>query len=202
MTLTSHAALAMAAAFALSACGEAVAPAPAPAPASAAAPATPPVDAAVPAPASAEGGLAIEGEGLRLFTASGSARPIPFGAPQADVLAAVTRAVGGAAPAVTTNGECGAGPVQFAPFANGLNLAFQDGRFAGWFLDKPGPTTVDGVGVGTPRAALDDARTIEIVPDSTLGVEFRSGDLGGFLTAAGADGTVESLYAGLTCFFR
>lgn len=202
MTLSFPAAFGLAAVLTLTACDTAETPAPAPASAPAAvpggAPAMLPVDAAVPA----EGGLAIEGEGLRLFNASGSARPIPFGTPQADVLAAVTRAVGGTTPAVITNGECGAGPTQFATFANGLNLAFQDDRFAGWFLDKPGPTTVDGVGVGTARAALGDARAIEIVPDSTLGVEFRSGDLGGFLTAAGPGGTVESLYAGLTCFFR
>lgn len=199
MTPFFHAALALAATVALAACDAAEAPPAEPAEAAGPAPVTTP---ATPAPVAAEGGLVIEGEGLRIFTPSGSARPIPFATPQADVLAAVTRAVGGVTPAVTTNTECGAGPVQFATFANGLNLAFQDDRFAGWFLDKPGLTTADGVGVGAPRAALEDARTIEIVPDSTLGVEFRSGDLGGFLTAGGADGTVESLYAGLTCFFR
>jgi hypothetical protein len=51
-------------------------------------------------------------------------------------------------------------------------------------------------------AALNAARTVEIQTDSTLGIEFTAGDIMGFLTAADASGTVESLYAGDTCFFR
>ncbi len=155
-----------------------------------------------PAAAQAQGGLAIEGEGLRIFDASGSARALPFATPQATVVAAVTAITGGATPEESTNAECGAGPTQFVKYASGLQLAFQDQKFAGWFLDAPGLTTVDGVGVGTTHAALAAARTVVLTPDSTLGVEFSAGDIGGFLTADGAGGTVESLYAGLTCFFR
>lgn len=195
MTVTARVAVALAALLAASACNQAETPAAAE---TAATPATAPAT----APAQTEGGLAVEGEGLRLFSASGSATPIPFGTPQSNVLTAVTASVGGATPDVATNSECGEGPVQFAQFSNGLKLAFQDDKFAGWFLDKAGLTTADGVGVGTTRAALDDARTVEIDPESTLGVEFQAGDLGGFLTADGAAGTVESLYAGTTCFFR
>jgi len=195
MTITPRPALIMAAVLAAAACTEAEAPAAAETPVTAPAP-------TAAGPAQAEGGLAIEGEGLRLFAASGSATPIPFGTSQADVLAAVTRYVGGATPEVATNSECGEGPVQFAQFPNGLKLAFQDEKFAGWFQDAAGLTTVDGIGVGMTRAGLDEARTIEIDPDSTLGVEFRAGDIGGFLTADGAAGTVASLYAGTTCFFR
>jgi len=197
MTLNPRNAILLAAILAATACTEAEMPAAAESPATAPAPTT-----AAAGPARAEGGLAIEGEGLRLFAASGSATPIPFGTSQADVLAAVTRSVGGATPEVATNSECGEGPVQFAQFSNGLKLAFQDEKFAGWFQDAAGLTTVDGIGVGTTRAALDEARTIEIDPDSTLGVEFQAGDIGGFLTADGTAGTVESLYAGTTCFFR
>ncbi len=150
----------------------------------------------------ARGGLAIEGEGLRIFDASGSARALPFATPQATVIAAVSATISGAVPEQSANAECGAGPTQFARYPDGLQLAFQDGKFAGWFIDKAGLTTVDGVGVGVTRAALDEARTVEITPNSTLGVEFTAGDIGGFLTADGAGGTVESLHAGLTCFFR
>lgn len=150
----------------------------------------------------AQGGLALDGEGLRAFTAQGSARALSFGMSQDTVLTAVSTLLDTGTPTVTTNAECGAGPTQFAEYPNGLQLAFQEDRFAGWFLDAPGLTTADGVGVGTRRADLQSAREIEIVPDSTLGVEFTSGDLGGFLSSEGPDGTVESLYAGLTCFFR
>jgi hypothetical protein len=152
-------------------------------------------------PALPGGGLAIEGEGLRIFDEAGAARAIPFGTPQATAIAAVAASTGFPAPAVTTNAECGAGPVQFAEFPNGLTLAFQDNIFQGWTADKPGLTTADGMGVGSTRASIT-ARSIEMVAGSTLEGEFASGDLGGFFSAATPQGAVTSLYAGLTCFFR
>jgi hypothetical protein len=154
------------------------------------------------APAQAAGGLAVEGEGLRIFDATGAARALPFEAPQATVVAAATASIGGAAPEQSTNDECGAGPIQFVEYANGLQLLFQDGKFGGWNLREPGLTTVDGVGVGMTRAALVEDHTIEIIADSTLDGEFTMGEMGGFLSGAGPDATVSSLYAGLTCFFR
>jgi hypothetical protein len=191
MSVHRHALVGIAAALTVTACTKGEAPAAAETPVAETAPA-----------AQTQGRLTIEGEGLRLLAASGTATSLAFGAPQADVLVAVTTAVGGATPGVTTNSECGEGPVQFAEFSNGLNLAFQDGKFAGWFLDAAGLTTADGIGVGKSRAELDAARTVEIDRESTLGIEFQAGDVGGFLTADGAAGTVESLYAGTTCFFR
>lgn len=168
-----------------------------------AAPASAVAEPATPAaPVQTAGGLAIEGEGLRIFDAEGAARALPFGTPQETVIAAVTASTGGVAPEQSTNEECGQGPVQFAQYANGLQLLFQEGEFKGWFLREAGLTTVDGVGVGTTRAALNEARTVEIDPNSTLGIEFTAGDIMGFLTAADASGTVESLWGGDSCFFR
>lgn len=162
-----------------------------------AAPAATPV-----APAQAAGGLAIEGEGLRIFDTEGAARALPFGTPQETVINAVTATTGGVAPDQSTNAECGQGPVQQAAYANGLQLLFQDGEFKGWFLREAGLTTVDGIGVGTTRSALNAARTVEIQPDSTLGIEFTAGDIRGFLTSADGSGSVKSLWAGDSCFFR
>ncbi len=153
-------------------------------------------------PGLSSGGLAVEAEGLRLFDDAGAARAIPFGTPQATAIAAVAASVGGAAPEVTTNSECGAGPVQFTQFSNGLQMLFQNGAFQGWFVDKAGMTTVDGMGVGSTRASLQSTRTIEMQADSTLGEEFDSGGVGGFLSDATPQGTVKGLYAGLSCFFR
>jgi len=201
MRLTTRTLLALAAVATIAACDRTPDPIPAE-PAATPAPTGPGADVATTPAALAEGGLAIEGEGLRIFDASGAARALPFETPQATVIAAVTASAGGMAPEQSTNAECGAGPTQFAQYSSGLNLLFQDEKFAGWFLDEPGLTTVDGLGVGTTRAALDAARTVSLTPDSTLGIEFSAGDLGGFLTADGAAGAVESLHAGLTCFFR
>ena len=149
-----------------------------------------------------QGGLTIDGEGLRRFSSKGAATPIPFGTAQDVVLSAVAASLGGNVPAIRTNGECGAGPTQFARFRNGLQLDFQAQRFIGWTMDQPGLTTADGVGVGSARSTVEDSRMVELVPDSTLGVEFSSGDLGGFFDGNGADAKVVSLYAGQTCFFR
>ncbi|WP_428152245.1 hypothetical protein [Brevundimonas sp.] len=197
MRIATRTALAFAALTVLAACDRTQTPPPAAEPAT---PATAPVEGAA-TPAQSAGGLAIEGEGLRLFDATGAARAIPFGTPQATAIAAVAASVGGAAPQVTTNEECGAGPTQFAQFSNGLQLLFQNETFQGWFIDKAGLTTVDGVGVGSTRAALEESGTVAMTPDSTLGAEFSLGEMGGFLSAP-TGGEVDSLYAGLTCFFR
>ena len=198
MTLA-RTALTLAALLALGACDSSTeAPSPAPVPA-----AEPEGASTAKEPAeAAQGGLALEGEGLRAFTAQGSARALPFGMSQDMVLTAVSTLLGSDTPAVSTNSECGAGPTQFAEYPPGLQLAFQDDNFAGWFLDEAGLTTADGVGVGTSRADLQSARVVEMIPDSTLGAEFSSGDLGGMLSSDAPDATVEALYAGLTCFFR
>jgi hypothetical protein len=88
-----------------------------------------------------------------------------------------------------------------AAFLAIVMFIFSFREVAGWFLREPGLTTVDGIGIGSTRATLNAAGTVTMVPDSTLGIEFSMGELGGFLTADGAAGAVESLYAGLTCFF-
>lgn len=157
---------------------------------------------AEPQPVQADGGLAIEGEGLRIFDTQGASRDIPFGTAQAAAIAAVAASTGRPAPSVTTNEECGAGPVQFAEFPGGLQLLFQNNNFLGWVVSEPGLTTTDGMGVGSTRASVENSRTIEIVSGSTLEGEFTSGDVHGILSSTAAAGTVTRLWAGLSCAFR
>ncbi|MEW4447750.1 hypothetical protein [Qipengyuania sp. JC766] len=103
------------------------------------------------------------------------------------------------------NEECGAGPVESSRFDGGLTINFQDGRMAGWVLEQGDAdiaTKDGGITVGSSFAELDAAYTVELV-DSTLGDEFTTGEgINGFLTGEGDARTVESLYAGTTCFFR
>ncbi len=198
MRIFTRTALALAAVMVVAACDRNATPAPA----EPAASVTPPAADPEVGPSDSDGGLSIEGEGLRIFDETGAARALPFGTPQATVIAAVAASTGLPAPEVTTNAECGQGPTQFVTFSDGLQLLFQDNIFNGWFIDKAGLTTVDGVGVGSTRAELNAAWTIEMVQDSTLGAEFSAGDVGGFLTSTTPDATVESLFAGGSCFFR
>ena len=156
--------LLMLALAAVSACTPRVEPADASATASATAPA-PAVSGDAPASADTSVVLALDPEGLRLVdAATGSTRPLPFGMPEADVVRVVSARTAQPAEA-SRNEECGAGPLAFSTWPNGLQLAFQDGRFAGWSLGErasPALTTMSGVGIGTLRADLD-ASVVTIV---------------------------------------
>lgn len=179
----------------------AAAPVPTPAPAPAASPAGEPV------PATAMR-LALDGEGLRLVNpASGATRPVAFGGDIAPVIDTLTR-IRGVAPTRTTNGECGAGPLDMATWPDGLTLLSQGGTFRGWSLnprsgtDAPArPTTMAGIGLGSTRADLDAAYNATITP-SSLGTEFAAGGLYGVLASARADAPITALWAGTSCVFR
>ena len=88
--------------------------------------------------------------------------------------------------------------MDFVSFGD-LQLAFQDGRLAGWSLGgaRPALRTAEGLTVGSPRSALGEA---EIDEESTLGPEFELAGIGGILDQQGR--TVEALWAGSTCQFR
>lgn len=148
--------------------------------------------------------FALDPEGLRLVdAATGSTRPIPFGTPEADVVRIVSARTAQPAEA-SRNEECGAGPLAFSTWPDGLQLAFQDGQFVGWSLGErasPSITTMAGVGIGASRADLD-ASVVTIVEGSTLGVEFASGGFYGLLSSDGPDGRVTALWAGVSCAFR
>jgi hypothetical protein len=112
---------------------------------------------APPSPA-ATPGLAIEGEGLRLFDPeTGSARPIAFGTPWPQALAALAFR---GAPETGRNEECEAGPLDYARWPDSLTLYGQDGKLVGWFADRGGAgtlATAAGVGPGTTRQDLEAA---------------------------------------------
>lgn len=155
-----------------------------------------------PAPAAATPALAVDGEGLRLFDRdTGAARPIAFGTPQAQTLAALAFR---GPPGTGTNGECGAGPLDYANWPDGLSLLFQDDKFAGWGLDGRGDggiTTASGISPGSTRAELEAAYTID-ASQTTLGTEFAAGELRGLIEGAGAAAKVSYLWAGVDCAFR
>ena len=153
-------------------------------------------------PTPAPPALAVEAEGLRLFDpASGSARPIPFGTARAQTLAALAFR---GPPGTRTNGECGAGPLAYASWPDGLQIWFQDDKFAGWALDgrtEGAIGTAAGIGPGSTRAELDSAYAAA-VEQSTLGTEFAAGELFGLLDGAGQGAKITNMWAGVSCNFR
>ena len=156
---------------------------------------------AAPAPVAAN---AVE---LRSDGLSAGAESFYFAAGQAEVEAALTKALG-AKLRSGENPECGAGPITFTDFAGGLTAHFQEDRLVGWNWHLPqdgdakagGTVSLPGkVQVGTARAVLEAAPGFAPIQGSTLGEEFALGQkIGGFI----AGDKVEMLYAGTQCFFR
>lgn len=146
--------------------------------------------------------LAVEAEGLRLFNpVTGSARPIAFGTPRAQVLSALSFR---GPPGTGTNGECGAGPLQYANWPDGLGLFFQDEKLAGWNTDERGKSaiaTASGIGPGSTRTELEAAYKAEF-SQTTLGTEFAAGGLYGILDGSAKSAKITNMWAGVSCNFR
>jgi len=149
--------------------------------------------------------VSLDGDGLRFVVeSSGSTRLLAFGTPAAQVIAAVSAAIG-AAQSRGTNADCGAGPVAFVGFDRGLSLIMQDGSFVGWSARVTGDsatlTTMSGIGVGSTRAALDSSY-VATVSRTTLGTEFAAGRIQGVLASASRSAPITDLWAGTSCVAR
>lgn len=149
--------------------------------------------------------VVVDANGLAV--GQGSEREAPrFGSPRGEVDALLATAFS-APPETTSNAECDAGKTDFSK-AGPLQVAYQDNRFVGWYLDKgEGVVTSDGIGTGIAMAALRNERPVQVLADSTLDGEFQyqTGDAGmitGFFAGSQTDGTVKALAAGINCFFR
>ncbi len=147
--------------------------------------------------------LALSGDGLTLVNSeTGSTRAIGFGTAAASAIDMLT-AVAGAVVERGTNEECGAGPVEFVSFANGLQIVLQKEQFLGWTVRAGADTlrTMSNVGLGATRAELEGvyAATIE---QSTLGMEFMAGGLQGILESGSASAKITDLWAGMACVAR
>jgi len=165
----------------------------------------PPAVGTAASPSVASPRLALDPNGLRWFLQpSGASRALPFGMAQSEVLASVEKERGPSARG--TNADCGAGPVEFAGWADGLSLLFQDGRFVGWGLDsrsERGVRTADGIGIGSTRAELDDAMGPPLqVRKTTLGTEFSAGEYHGLFKNGRPEARITDLWAGVSCVAR
>lgn len=169
-------------AVALAACGE-----------KAATPASPPP--AAPAAATiAAGAITLDGEGLRI--ASATPTLIAFGVPRAEIEAAVKSAIGEPQD-VGRNPDCPNGPTDDVTWET-LTLITRDGAFVGWSTTSPtGPATASGVRVGLARtdavAKGADVHMEEGFDQAVISLD----SIGGQMTEDG--GAVYSLWAGDIC---
>jgi hypothetical protein len=144
-----------------------------------------------------EGGLTTGSAGLH------HANIIEFGASRQQVLAQLTPILG--RPRLGRNADCPTGAVDTADYG-ALHLNFQDGRFAGWVVDRvsrPALETYHGFAVGQRRSEIDlDLADLEVVENSTLGTEINAFGVGALLEGPGPNARVKTLFSGVTCFAR
>ena len=156
-------------------------------------PAAPAAAVATPAAASAIG---LSAEGLSIGGAM-----LAFGAPRAEVEAAITTALG-SDPVVSANGDCPTGATAALRWGNTLQVITRDDAFIGWDNGADGPRTPSGVHVGSTRAQAEAGKDFSTPETPFDMVEITVDGVGGFLTGAGADGTVVQMFAGDTCMAR
>ena len=137
--------------------------------------------------------LVLDGGGL--LPSSGPLR-IDFGREQTGVIDVVSRLLDEAPVSISTNTECGAGPVTAAMWEDGLTLNFLDATFAGWTSSDPAFPVAGGFVAGQPRLDMPQV-SFQV---TTLGTEFNRGDVFGILDDA--ETQIDLMWAGVTCFFR
>ncbi len=145
--------------------------------------------------------LAIEGEGLRVFSfGSGSSRALPFGTSYDIIRSAVSTTIGSEPIEEGNSVDCG---TRYARWPGDFTTSFIENHFVGWFLGPDDATlsTASGVGVGSTRSEVESVYNIEVF-ESTLGLEFVTGGLAGLLDGQGDEATVTHLWAGQACIAR
>jgi hypothetical protein len=144
--------------------------------------------------------LVLAPDGLLVADPAGKMSLLPYGIARANAETAVGT-VQGAPARRGSSSECGAGTVDFTEYMGGLQLTFQDGKFAGWTINAAASPlrTAKGIGVGSTRQELDAAYTDLTVEDSSLGLLFSSGQLTGLLDIDGIEGLVTDIWAGTVC---
>ena len=146
--------------------------------------------------------LSVDGQGLRLFDPkTKAAAQITFGRSKTDVLALLGRLRGPSDNGTTE--DCGG--LYYANWRDGLNLVFEDDRFAGWGLDRRAAgvfASASGIGPGSTRDQLNTAHADVHVENSTIGVEFQTAGFAGVLDGQKKSAKITDMWAGTVCIAR
>ena len=146
----------------------------------------------------AASGLALDGEGLRVFNmVSGASRLIPFGTAQADTLRSVGAAQKTPGSSVSNAPGCNATGVSWD---TGLTVWFAKERLVGWSsaASPAPPATAAGIRVGATRRELTNAYAATFTR-STRGQAFSAGTIAGLLDSDRPGALITQLWAGQTC---
>lgn len=93
--------------------------------------------------------------------------------------------------------DCPAGNLNFLEYPNRLKLAFQDGKFVGYWADESsrGVATPGGIEPGSPRTALGNAPYQQASFGKIVTVD------GAFAIIDDAETKVTDIYAGAACIY-
>lgn len=149
-----------------------------------------------PPPVAAKPAVTLEADGLRLA----DGRRLAFGTPKDEAIRDLSAAIGKAPSEQSENDECGGGFLDSAGWEGKFYARFDEGKLAGWD-DRGLFRTESGLRIGSPRADVA-ALTGVAIEESTLGMEFSAGGLGGVLASKAPDAQVTSFWGGATCVFR
>ena len=158
--------------------------------------------------------LVLTSNALQIVNSNtGSTSAIEFGKPFDELVQLMNKILEDSVASTGINKECGAGPLKMAVWKNGLNLIFREQKsngvweFVGWYISKPKNNTkplqtMAGIGVGSSRAAMEEAYVIK-VNKSSLGYEFStSAGLYGIFDGPGKNAKITDIWSGTTCIFR
>lgn len=167
----------------------------------------PPADAPAAEAPAAMGEALLEADGFMPANPGGrgTGRKLTFGETDTEVIAFLTRLRGDQPPRRDANAECPAGPLTFADWGDGFQLAFSEGKFAGWTAGEGAPrgfATLGGVHIGSTLADLRAAHPDVTVREDSLGPEFSAADIHGTLSGTTDAATVTTMWAGVNCVFR
>jgi hypothetical protein len=99
--------------------------------------------------------------------------------------------------------ECGAGPIDFARFGNGVTLHFQNQTFVGWSTSSESSATfANGLAIGAPVVDIEPVAGPVETFESSLGYEFGGDNLFGIANGPGTKAEIEVLWSGISCVFR
>ena len=158
--------------------------------------------------------LALTSNALQIINGNtGSTSEIGFGKPLDELVEITNKVLLDKVSSIGINSECGAGPLKMAVWKNGLNLIFKEQKsngiwqFVGWYVGKSTNNakplqTMAGIGIGSSRAAMEEAYVIK-VNKTSLGYEFSTtAGLYGIFNGPNKNAKITDMWSGTTCIFR
>lgn len=163
--------------------------------------------------------LALSTNALMLVDkTTGSTNELLFGMEMGQLIEIINATLQSKVSNTQVNTECGAGPLNFAVWNNGLTIPFQENKkkstgnnkhweFAGWFISNdsinaPAVKTMSNIGVGSTKSELEKAYVVSYKKTS-IGYEFStSAGLYGLLSGNDNNAVIKAMWSGVSCIFR